>query len=249
MADGRAARAFWPRKLDRSAPLALAPLLVSLLCAPGAAHADPVPISQAETMLFMAPHLQDVKTPSRLHYAFRRSGTLEKGFSDTVDVDVTSGADGKKKAAVRSHSSAGETSSPELEQTDTNPVLLFYLNREIAEMRRLTRGSTFHFSKQIRIALAESAQIKDIDVQFGGRTLRARQITILPYKSDPYSDRYPDQRLMAKQYVFTICDQIPGRIYQVRGLVPAAGDAPAEAVLDETLTFTSAGAPTNGAPH
>jgi hypothetical protein len=209
-----------------------------------AASADPPPISRAETLLFLTPHLKDVQPPSRLHYAFRKSGTLEKGFSDTIDVDITTSSDGKRKAAMRSFSSTNPVSSPEFENAETNPVLLFYLDREISEMRRLTNGSTFHFSKQIRVALAESAQIKDVDIHFGGRTLRAQQITISPYVSDPYRDRYPDQRLMAKQYIFTICEAIPGIVYEVRGVVPAPGGTPeGEAVIDERLTFASAGAP------
>ena len=225
------------------APITAAVIVLALACGPGAASADPTPISRAETLLFQTPHMKGVQPPSRLHYAFRKSGTLEKGFSETVDVDVTT-SDGKKKTTMRSFSSAGPVSSPEFEDTETNPVLMFYLDREISEMRRLTQGSTFHFSKQIRLALAESAQIKDVDIHFEGRTLRAQQITISPYESDPYRDRYPDQRLMAKQYIFTICEAIPGVVYEVRGVVPAPGGSPeGEAVIDERLTFASAGAP------
>jgi hypothetical protein len=226
-----------------AASIAAAAIVFGLACGPGAAGADPTPISRAETLLFMTPHLKDVQPPSRLHYAFRKSGTLEKGFSDTVDVDVTAGSDGKTKTAMRSFSSAGHVSSPEFENAETNPVLLFYLEREVSEMKRLTHGSTFHFSKQIRMALAESAQIKDVEIHFGGRALRAQQITISPYESDPYRDRYSDQRLMAKQYIFTLCEAIPGVVYEVRGVVPApSGSAQGEAVIDETLTFASAGA-------
>jgi hypothetical protein len=226
------------------APISAAAVVVVLACGPGAANADPTPISRAETLLFMTPHLKDVQPPRRLHYAFHKSGTLEQGFSETVDVDITTGPDGKRKTAMRSFSSGGPVSSPEFENAETNPVLLFYLDREVSEMRRLTNGSTFHFSKQIRLALAESAQIKNVDIHFGGRTLRAQQITISPYESDPYRDRYPDQRLMAKRYIFTICDGIPGIVYEVRGVVLAPGGPPeGEAVIDETLTFASAGAP------
>jgi hypothetical protein len=228
---------------DRAHRIAAATLTLSLLCALVSARADPTEISKAEKLLFMSPHLKDVQPPSRLHYAFRKSGTLEKGFSDTVDVDITAGSDGKTKAGMRSFSSTGPVSSPEFENAETNPVLLFYLEREVSEMKRLTHGSTFHFSKQIRMALAESAQIKDVEIHFGGRPLRAQQITISPYESDSYRDRYPDQRLMAKQYIFTICEAIPGVVYEVRGVVPApGGSAKGEAVIDETLTFTSAGA-------
>jgi len=227
-----------------AASIAPVAIVFGLACSPGATSADPTPISRAETLLFMTPHLKDVQPPSRLHYAFRKSGTLEKGFSDTVDVDITADSDGKRKTAMRSFSSTGRVSSPEFENAETNPVLLFYLDREISEMKRLTQGSTFHFSKQIRMALAESAQIKDVEIHFGGRALRAQQITISPYESDPYRDRYPDQRLMAKRYIFTICEAIPGVVYEVRGVVPAPGGSPqGEAVIDETLTFASAGAP------
>jgi hypothetical protein len=227
-----------------AASLAPAAIVLALAWVPSAASADPTPISRAETLLFMTPHLKDVQPPSRLHYAFNKSGSLEKGFSDTVDLDITAGSDGKRKTAMRSFSSTSPVSSPEFENAETNPVLLFYLDREIAEMRRLTHGSTFHFSKQIRMALAESAQIKDVEIHFGGRTLRAQQITISPYESDPYRDRYPDQRLMAKQYIFTVCEAIPGTVYEVRGVVPSPGGSPeTEAVIDERLTFASTGAP------
>jgi len=215
----------------------------ALLFGVAAAHGDsPVPISQAETMLFMAPHLQDVQPPSRLHYAFRKSGTLEKGFSDTVDIDINAAADGSRKGTARFLSGERRIPYPEVEHVEGNPVLLFYLEREIREMARLTGGRADHFRQRIRAALADSAQIKDVDIHFDGRTLRAQQITISPYDTDPNRDRFV--RLAGKQYVFTLCDGIPGRIYQLRGIVAAAsGSSKDEPVLDETLTFKSAGAP------
>jgi len=223
---------------------ALWALAAALAYAAGAARADDTTaISRAETMLFLTPHLEQVKPPKRLHYEFRKSGSLEKGFTETLDVDISTGSDGKRKIAMRSFSSTGQRQSPEFESTETNPALLFYLNREISEMQRLTRGSPFHFAKQIRIALAESAKIKDVDIHFDGQTLRAQQITISPYQSDPYHDRYPDQRLTAKQYTFTVCDAVPGELYEVRGLVPAPSGSPGdEPVIDETLRLSSAGA-------
>ena len=208
----------------------------------GLAHADPVPISPAETLLFMTPHLQEVQPPSRLHYAFRKSGTLEQGFSDTVDVDITTGPDGSKKGATRFFSGARQIKYEEIERLQGNPVLLFYLDREVTEMSRLTGGSAYHFRQTIRRALADSAKINDVDIRFDGRNLRAQQITIAPYGADPNRDKY--ERLAAKRYVFTLCDEIPGHVYQLRAFVPAAsGSSKDEAVIDETLTFQSAGAP------
>jgi hypothetical protein len=218
------------------------PFAVALCLAPSAAHADQQSISQAETLLFMTYHLKDVRTPVRLHYAFRKGGTMEKGFSDSVDIDVTDEPDGGKKGVARFLSGTRQIKYPEVNHAEGNPVLLYYLEREIREMARLTGGSASHFRQRIRSALAESAQVEAIDIRFGGQTIQAQRITISPYESDPNRDHFP--RLATKQYVFTLSDKIPGLIYQMRGHVPVAGPLPkAAAVLDETLTFQSAGAP------
>jgi hypothetical protein len=121
---------------------------------------------------------------------------------------------------------------------------MFYLDREIREMSRLTGGAPNHFRRMIRTALAEAAQIKEVDIQFGGRTMRAQQITISPYQSDPFRDRYRDPRLMSKEYLFTMCDTIPGVVYEMQAVVPTAGGSSKDdPVIDETLTFKSAGRP------
>jgi hypothetical protein len=227
---------------DRAHRIATVALTLALVCGLGGARADPTAISQAETLLFMTPHLKELRLPSRLHYAFRKQGTLEKGFSDTVDIDIKGEPDGSKKGVARFFSGARQIKYPDVDHAEGNPVLLFYLEREIREMSRLTGGRPDYFKKRIRAALAESAQIKDIDIHVGGRTMRAQQITISPYGSDPLRERF--ERLATKQYVFTICDTIPGVVYEMRGVVPtASGSSKDEAVIDEMLTFTSAGTP------
>ncbi len=227
---------------DRAPWIAAAALSLATLFGFGSARADPTPISRAETLLFMTPHLKQLQPPSRLHYAFLKKGTLEQGFSDTVDVDITGEPDGGKKGVARFLSGERQVQYPEVEHAEGNPVLLFYLEREIREMSRLTGGRPDYFKKRIRTALAESAQIKDVEIHFDGRTMRAQQITISPYDSDPLRGRF--ERLSTKQYVFTICEAIPGLVYEMRGVVAAAGGSSKdEAVIDETLTFASAGAP------
>ncbi len=225
-------------RVRRAWPFAAAALYFALSPAQAA---DPQPISQAETLLFTTDHLKDVQSPSRLHYAFRKAGTLEKGFSDSVDIDVTDEPGGGKKGVPRFFSGARQIKYPEVSHAEGNPVLLYYLEREIREMARLTGGSANHFRQRIRTALAESAQVEAIDIRFGGHTIQAQRITIAPYESDPQRERF--ERLATKQYEFTLSDKVPGLIYQLRGHVPIVNQLPNAAVLDETLTFQSAGAP------
>jgi hypothetical protein len=213
--------------------------VVVLGCAVLPAYADPSAISPAETLLFMTPHLQRVSPPSRLHYSFLKSGSLEQGFSDSIDVDITGEADGSKKGVASFFTGQRKITYPEVEHAEGNPVLLFYLEREIHEMARLTGGQPNYFRKRIRLALADSAQIKPVDIRYGGQTIAAQQVTIAPYENDPERARF--ERLATKRYFFTLSDKVPGSVYQVRATVP--GDAAKESVIDETLTLQSAGAP------
>jgi len=91
--------------------LRAAALSFALLFGPGTARAESSEISRAETLLFMSPHLKELQPPSRLHYAFHKGGTLEKGFSDTVDIDITTGPDGSRKGVVRFFSPESARSS------------------------------------------------------------------------------------------------------------------------------------------
>jgi hypothetical protein len=200
------------------------------------------PISPAETLLFMTHHLEQVQVPSRLHYSFRKTGTMEAGFSDTVDIDISAEPDGARKGVARFLSGTRQINYPEMEHAEGNPVLLYYLEREIREMARMTGGKANYFRKRIRVALADTAEVKPVTIRLGGRTLAAKQITISPYLDDPNKSRF--ERLVAKQYIFTLSDQVPGYIYQVRGFVPAPDESSkARVVIDETLTFVSAGSP------
>jgi hypothetical protein len=234
--------AFVSTQLRRGARGAAHIAAATLCFALGVAHADPPPqpISPAEKMLFMTPHLKDVQSSSRLHYAFRKSGTLEEGFTDTVDIDIIDEPDGTRKGVPRFFSGTRRIEYPQVDHAEGNPVLLFYLEREIREMARLTGGQANHFRQRIRNALAESAQIKNVDIRFGGQTIEALQIMVSPYDSDPNRGRF--EQLATKQYMFTLCQKIPGLVYQMRALVPAASGSPKDAaVLEETLTFQSVG--------
>jgi hypothetical protein len=108
-------------------------------------------------------------------------------------------------------------------------------------MARLTGGKPGYFRKRIRLALADTATVKPVDVRFGGQTVAAEQITIRPYADDPNKAKF--EQLVSKQYVFTLSDKVPGGIYQMRGVVPAADTSAKDAVVDETVTLQSAGAP------
>jgi hypothetical protein len=192
-------------------------------------------ISAAEKLLFQTDHLKNVAPPATLSYAFRKTGSAETGFDDTVELRVRV-LDGVKQASVTFLSAERKTACPEVTRAEGNPVLLCFLERDIREMERLTGGKSGYFRRAIRLALARSARVARSRLSFGGRELAANEITVVPYADDPLKDRIG--KYATKTYVFTLSAEVPGGVHSVRTFVPPAEGTSNEApLLEERLTL------------
>ncbi|MGN2391345.1 hypothetical protein [Pelomicrobium sp. G1] len=195
--------------------------------------------SSAETLLFLTDHLQPITRPNTLHYSFKKEGVLESGFQDNVDVFVERvQPDGSKFVSTQFLTGDREKSFPPVENARGNPVLMYFLNRDILEMQRLTGGNWRYFKRLISKAFAESAEVRPVKVSFRGEEFAGTEIKVAPYVSDPRKERY--QRFADKVYVFVLAPKLPGGVYQVRTVVPgeAAGDG--KPLIEETMTFSGA---------
>lgn len=211
--------------------------LLALLALPMAAGAQPSPISAAETALFMSDHMKSVPAPSTLHYAVRKSGTLEQGFSDSAEVAIdAASAGGGRRVGARYLSGSQRLELPALDFARGNPVLLHFLERDIREMERLTGGKAAYFRKRIRIALADAARLRPLTLSYQGREVPATEITIRPYADDPNRERFP--KFIAKYYVFVLSEAVPGTLYRAEAVIPdAAGTGEAEPLIREVLAY------------
>ena len=115
----------------------------------------------------------------------------------------------------RATSSAARASSalPEVEEAEGNPVILYFLERDIREMQRLTKGQPNYFRKRIRMAIYQGAPIREVSLPYRGKTVAAREISIAPYLDDPTRARF--EKLANKQYVFMLSDAVPGGVYAI----------------------------------
>lgn len=215
----------------RSALLGLLALAFALaLPLPAAATADDKGggtgnnFSEAERALFMTDHVAGLKPPSTLRYSFRKSGSLEKGFEDKVSVNLARQADGSCCSASADFlEGERRLSLPEVQGAKGNPVILYFLERDVREMSRLTKGQSAYFRKRIRMAVFNAATLRETRVAYAGKTVAAREITIAPYLDDPLRPRF--ENLAAKQYVFTLSDAVPGGVWGIRALVKGPGAA------------------------
>jgi hypothetical protein len=209
--------------------LPLLPLLVAAaaLSAPAAANDNSKKepnFSEAERALFMSDHLATIKPPTTLRYAFRKSGSLEPGFDDKVSLILTQQADGSccdSKAEFLD--GPRRLVLPDVQGAHGNPVILYFLERDVREMSRLTKGQSSYFRKRIRMAVFQGASVRETSVTYGGKTVPAREIRVAPYSDDPLRVRF--ESLADKQYVFTLSDAVPGGVVAIVGLIKGAGAA------------------------
>lgn len=201
-------------------------LLLTGLAAVGAAGAAE-DFSPAERALFMSNQFASLKPPATLRYSYTKSGSLEPGFEDQVAIKLSAQANGKCCTANTDFlGGARRLALPEVEAADGNPVILYFLERDIREMGRLTKGKPNYFRKRIRMAVYQGAQVRELSLPYRGRNVPVRHITITPYLDDPMRSKF--EKFTTKHYEFTLSDAVPGGVYAIRTRIDAepAGAAP-----------------------
>ena len=212
-------------------PFAGVLLCTAALAAPAAKATPDTPdtpvFSAAERLLFMARPFGDLRLPGTLRYTFRKTGSLEEGFQDTVHMLVSALADGAC-CQVRGDflSGARRLPLPEIEGAEGNPVVMYFLEYDLRTMQRLTKGSQGHFRKRIRMALSDAAKVAEVQVRYRGRDVAAKEVLISPYLEDPNRPRF--EKFAGKQYRFVLSEAVPGGVYSIRSQIvgEAAGAAP-----------------------
>lgn len=201
------------------------------LAAPAQAAED---FSTAERALFMTNHLAGSKPPTTLRYSFSKTGSMEEGFDDQVAVKLSARRDGKCCLANADFlSGARKLALPEVDEAQGNPAVLYFLERDIREMNRLTKGQQNYFRKRIRMAVYQGAQVQDVSVSYRGKTVAAREIAIAPYLDDPLRTRF--EKLANKRYVFTLSDAVPGGLYAIRSRIDGETADAAPLIAEEML--------------
>lgn len=204
-------------------------LSAGLLSAPAQAADE---FSAAERALFVDNLLGSLQPPTALRYSFSKSGTLEAGFDDSVLITLRRTAEGGCCAASAEFlHGQRQLRLPDIDSAQGNPVILYFLERDIREMERLTKGKANYFRKRIRMAVYQGATVRSAQVAWGGKVVDAQQILISPYLDDPLRARF--EALATKQYLFTLSDAVPGGVLSIRSRVPGASEGAAPLLTDE----------------
>ena len=225
----------------RRVAAALAATAIVLPPSAGFAQAPAKDFSAAERALFMTDQFAKLRPPMTLRYRFQRSGSLEPAFDDKVSIALKAQPGSGRCCDASGEFLSGErkVELPPVEGASGNPVTLFFLERDVREMERLTKGKSAYFRKRIRMAIFQGAQQRAVTLPYRGKTVAGQEFTITPYLDDPNRPRF--EQLANKRYVFTLSNAVPGGVYGIRALVvdSAKGDA-APPLLEEELLIDGA---------
>lgn len=213
-------------RLIRTAAIALAFVTIGL-----SARAETV-----EHLVFNAHLLEDVREPAMLRYRFEVSGSLMgEPYEDEVLMDVREVApDGAKVVHFDLF-----RDSPRRRQVGPvdaklqNPLIIIFLQRDVAQMGNLTGGSPQYFRNQIRKAFMADVPAEPVEFELDGRTVQGQRIAIEPFKSDPNIGRF--RQFQFKRYTFTVSDAVPGGLFEIATVTPETEEG--TTALEESMTF------------
>ncbi len=196
--------------------------------------------ADAEVKLWLDNHLRNIDSPGRLYYDFVKRGSYEEGFSDSVFLDILKvNEDGSKDADLEFFTADRQQNArrDNLIGITGNPVLVVYMQGDVYEMNRLTNGSWRYFQRRIKSAFAENAKIEPVTFEYDGTEMTGEKISITPFVNDPRRRQFAE--FAPKIYEFILSDQVPGKLYQIKTIIPA-GSPDSEPLMEEILTLQNA---------
>ena len=193
-------------------------------------------LTEVHKLLVSKNHLSNLKTPTKIKYIFRKTGSLEPGFNDRVVMIVPEKDDkGVHNIKFDFFSSYNKEDIKSADYKKNNPIIHAFWEHDIRLMERLTEGSWIYFRKRITWSMSDDYKfnIEPATCTFNKKEVSGKKIELVPYEEDFDSKRFP--KLAKKRYYITICDEVPGMIYEMSTIVPSEKDK--EPLMKEVLTF------------
>jgi len=196
----------------------------------------------APMLLFDNPYLESISPPAELAYRFEHSTadeeTYGKAFADDVRIglDPPEGEYTLNSVTLDIFSESRKRQIGPLSDVRGNPVIMVFLERDVFQMKRRVQGSPVLFRNTIRKALRESATVEDVDIEYAGRTVAAKRVTILPFDGDRIPQQFAEFR--NKSYHFTVSEAVPGGFFEIVSQLPDPENQ-GKTLVSDRMVFTS----------
>ena len=218
---------------------ALAAVLFAVAAVAGPAHAGgPTPTE----LLFEAKHFATLPAGTVLSYRYARStadpARLGEAFSDDIRMTVAApDAAGDRTVAVEMFTGARRRAAGPFPGMLGNPLLMLFLEADVAGMEKLVGGNPRYLKNKIRAAFRAGGTVEPVTVTIGGVEHAAEKVTLKPFADDAH--RAELGAFVDKTYEFVVSDSVPGALVELKTFTPRH-DAPGEPYLTEEIRFVGA---------
>ena len=190
-------------------------------------------MSSANVELFVQPHLESINEPSRLFYKFEKESTREDSFIGNVVLNIVKIDDENRKyITFRYLKGRNKVRFPPQVGAKGNPIFMLFFERDARDMQRLTGGNALFFRSRIRHAIA-ATEIKDIEIDFNGKSHPAIEIYFKPFLNTKLKNRI--SRYKSKEFKVILSKEIPGSIFRIEAFSKDSENP--EDLVRETLVF------------
>lgn len=187
--------------------------------------------------LFETFHLEGLPEGKTLTYTFIRKPSEPKligeGFEDTIKLAVKEVTDDKKRDVKVSVFSGARGRDPrDISGLTGNPVLVFFLDRAVANFALLAGGNRAYHKNRFRIAMRTEGGVDAVKFQYEGKPVEGFRLAIRPFTGDR-KNVHKMKGYENAQFEFYMSKAIPGYFAGFKSHY--SSPKPGSPTLDETI--------------
>ena len=220
---------------------ALVPAVVMVLAAPLSATMAAAENYEAADLIFKERHLDLVGKGTGVAYKFEHKVSDEKlmgkPFTDDIKLAVTDvNAEGQRILDVTVFTGERQRPIQNYDGLTINPVFIWFLDKCVENFRTVAGGKQPYLKGRMRDSFVDKPKLEDVKVEFGGKTIDAKKITIVPFATDP--NKHKMQGFENSTFTFILSKDIPGYFYELTA--DFFSSQPGSGKLNDRLTLVEA---------
>ncbi len=192
-------------------------------------------------LIFETRHLDLVPKGTGVTYKFEHAVSDEKlmgkAFTDDVKIDVTDvTAEGQSVLKVTVFTGDRQRPIQNFDGLTINPVFIWFLDKCVENFRTIAGGKQPYLKGRMKESFIEKPTLEDVKIEFGGKTVDAKKVTIQPFAADPNKDKM--QGYENAKFSFVMSKDIPGYFFELTADFASA--QPGAGKLNDRLTLVEA---------
>jgi len=173
---------------------------------------------EAADLIFENSHLDLVSKGTNVAYKFEHQVSdeklLGKAFTDDIKIAVTDvNAEGQRVLDVTVFTGDRQRPVQNYDGLTINPVFIWFLDKCVENYRTVAGGKQPYLKGRMKEAFVDKPTLEDVKIEFGGKTIDAKKVTIAPFAKDP--NRQKMQGYENSKFSFVMSKDIPGYFYEL----------------------------------